>query len=199
MSAFLYYTVEKGGFWMFTLTVHDDLYLKLLEPKDARAVYMLIQQSKNHLRKWLFWVDGTKKLEDSEAFIEESMKQQAANNGFQAGIWYKGEIAGIIGLHYINWINRTTSIGYWLGEPFQGKGIMTDACRALIDKLFNEYELNRIEIRAAVKNVKSQAVPERLGFTKEGCLRQCEWLHDHFADHFVYGLLREEYAAHRKS
>ncbi|ASB90974.1 GNAT family protein [Bacillus sonorensis] len=178
---------------MFTLTINDDLYLKMLEPKDARDVYMMVQQSKRHLRKWLFWVDGTKKLEDSEAFIEESMKQTAANNGFQAGIWYQNEFAGIIGLHYVNWINRTTSLGYWLGEPFQGKGIMTEACRALIDMLFNDYELNRIEIRAATKNMKSQAIPERLGFTKEGRLRQCEWLHDHFADHFVYGLLREDY------
>ena len=183
---------------MFKLMVRDDLYLKMLEPKDARAVYMQIQQSKDVLRKWLFWVDGTKQLEDTEAFIEESMKQAAANNGFQAGIWHQGQFAGIIGLHYINWINRTTSIGYWLGEPFQGKGLMTDACRALIDTLFSEYDLNRIEIRAAVQNVKSQAIPERLGFTKEGCLRQCEWLHDHFADHFVYGLLKEEYEARSK-
>ena len=70
--------------------------------------------------------------------------------------------------------------------------MMTDACRALIDTLFSEYDLNRIEIRAAVQNVKSQAIPERLGFTKEGCLRQCEWLH------FVYGLLKEEYEARSK-
>lgn len=76
--------------------------------------------------------------------------------------------------------------------------MMTDACRALIDTLFSEYDLNRVEIRAAVQNVKSQAIPERLGFTKEGCLRQCEWLHDHFADHFVYGLLKEEYLARSK-
>ncbi|MFN2746698.1 GNAT family N-acetyltransferase [Bacillus sp. z60-18] len=183
---------------MFTLKIDHDLYLKMLEPKDAPAVYKQIQQSKQHLRKWLYWVDGTKKLEDTEAFIEDAMKQAAANNGFQAGIWHQQQFAGMIGLHYTNWTNRTTSIGYWLGESHQGKGIMTSACRALIDMMFNEYELNRVEIRAAVKNSRSRAIPERLGFVKEGCLRQCEWLHDHFADHFVYGLLRKEYAERGK-
>ncbi|MDA7026528.1 GNAT family protein [Bacillus sp. CLL-7-23] len=178
---------------MFTLDIHDGLYLKLLEPKDARFVYTLIQQSKHDLRDWLFWVDETKTIEDSEAFIEKSMKQVAANNGFQAGIWYQDQFAGIIGLHNINWINHNTSLGYWLGEAFQGKGIMTKACQAMIDMLFKEYELNRIEIRVATKNFKSQAIPEKLGFTKEGCLRQYERLHHGYVDHFVYGLLREEY------
>ncbi|MED2978954.1 GNAT family protein [Bacillus swezeyi] len=183
---------------MFKLKIDDDLYLKKLEPIDAPSVYMQIQQSKDDLRNWLYWVDGTKKLEDTEAFIEDCMKQAAANNGFQAGIWQQNQFAGIIGLHYINWINRTTSLGYWLGKSFQGNGMMTKACQGLIDMLFNECELNRIEIRAATKNFKSQAIPERLGFTKEGCLRQCEWLHDHYADHFVYGLLKEEYDARSK-
>src|SRR5690625_199905 len=84
-------------------------------------------------------------------------------------------------------------IGYWLDIEHQGKGIMTRAVRALTDYAFEEFDLNRVDIRAAVGNVKSRAIPERLGYKKEGVLRQSEWLYDHFVDHAVYSMLKSEW------
>lgn len=84
-------------------------------------------------------------------------------------------------------------IGYWLGEKYQGKGIMTKACKALIQYCFEELNLERIEIRVATENIKSQAIPERLGFQKEGCLRNAEVLYDQYIDLYVYGLLKKEF------
>jgi ribosomal-protein-serine acetyltransferase len=54
-----------------------------------------------------------------------------------------------------------------------------------------------VEIGCAPGNRKSCAIPERLGFTREGVLRQREWLYDHFVDHVVYGILAEEWRARR--
>ncbi|CAM3067280.1 GNAT family protein [Filibacter tadaridae] len=139
------------------------------------------------------WVGFTKKVSDSIEFIEGTLKQFDDNNGFQAGIWYRGELAGVIGLHGINWANKSTSIGYWLGEGFRGKGLMTTACKAIIDYCFNELGLKRIEIRTATENHKSQAIPERLGFQKEGCTRSSEFLYDRYVDHYVFGLIKEDY------
>ena len=68
---------------------------------------------------------------------------------------------------------------------------MTKACQAVVNYCFNELELNRIEIRTATENVKSAAIPHRLGFEQEGHLQQAEWLYDKFVDHFVFGLIRE--------
>ena len=56
-----------------------------------------------------------------------------------------------------------------------------------------ELQLNRIEIRAAIGNVKSQAIPEKLGFAKEGCVREAEWLYDHYVDHIIYGMLKSDF------
>lgn len=178
---------------MFYFKLNDDSELRLLELRNARDLFFLTDKSRIHLRKWLPWVDFTKEVNDSKEFIEGSLKQFGDNNGFQAGIWYKGELAGVIGLHSIDWVNKSTSIGYWLGEEFQGKGLMITACKAVINYCFNELGLKRIEIRTATENYKSQAVPERLGFQKEGCTRSSEFLYDKYVDHYVFGLIKEDY------
>ena len=64
------------------------------------------------------------------------------------GIMFRGQLAGMIGLSPIDWANAKTSIGYWLGAEFEGRGIATRSCRALIDYLFKELKINRVEIRA---------------------------------------------------
>lgn len=123
---------------MFCHKVSDDIQLKLLELRDAEAIFALTDASRPYLREWLPWVDGTKTVDDSRAFIKSTLQQFAANDGFQAGIFYKGELTGVIGFHKINWTNRSTSIGYWLGEGFQGRGIMTSACRTMVGITFEE-------------------------------------------------------------
>lgn len=70
---------------------------------------------------------------------------------------------------------------------------MTRALKSLIAYGFKELGLNRIEVRVAVENKKSRALPERLGFTEEGRLREAERLYDHYVDHIIYGLLTEEW------
>lgn len=178
---------------MFYFRLDDDSELRLLEPRHAENLFLLTDKSRKYLREWLPWVDFTKEVSNSKEFIEGTLKQFGNNNGFQAGIWYKGELAGVIGLHGINWDHKSTSIGYWLGEDFQGKGLITSACKSVIDYCFKELKLKRIEIRAATENHKSQAIPERLGFQKEGCIRSAEFLYGRYVDHYIYGLVKEDY------
>jgi ribosomal-protein-serine acetyltransferase len=114
-------------------------------------------------------------------------------NRFHCCIWYGGRIAGVTGLPHIDWANRKSEIGYWLGQEFQGEGIMTRCIRTLINYLFESLELNRVEIHTAVENKRSQAIPERLGFFQEGIIRDGEWLYDHYVDMVIYGLLRRDW------
>ncbi|SDN18974.1 GNAT family N-acetyltransferase [Alkalicoccus daliensis] len=178
---------------MFKYSVDSDISMKLLQERHTQELYRLTDSSRDSLREWLPWVDFINSAEDSGKFIQQALQQLAENNGFQAGIWFEDKLAGVIGMHYINWANKETSLGYWLGKDFEGKGIMTKSCKAIVDHCFNELHLNRIEIRAAVQNYKSNAVPERLHFQKEGTVRQAEWLYDYFADHNVYGLIKEDW------
>ena len=141
------------------------------------------------MHEWLPWLDGNTTVDDSRAFIIHAKEQHFSNMGFQAGVWYEQKLAGIAGFHPIDWQNRIAMIGYWLGEEYEGKGIMTESCKLLINYAFDEYDLNRIEIRCASGNSRSCAIPERLGFTKEGIIRDGEWLYDHFVDLFLYSML----------
>ncbi|HET7579668.1 MAG TPA: GNAT family protein [Bacillales bacterium] len=178
---------------MFTYRLGEDSYLKLLDLEDTKAVFALVNSDREHLREWLPWVDGNKSEADSRVFIESTKKQFADNNGFQVGIWYKGELAGVAGFHEIDWKDRKTEIGYWLGEQFQGNGLMTKTCRALIDHAFGAWELNRVEICCGTGNVKSCAIPERLGFMKEGTIRDDEWVNGRYISYHVFGLLKSEW------
>ena len=99
----------------------------------------------------------------------------------------------MVGYHAIDWENRSTALGYWLGKGYQGKGLVTAACRALVEHAFGELDLNRVSIACATENKKSCAVPDRLGFRREGVVRQAEWLYDHFVDHAVYATLASEW------
>lgn len=178
---------------MFGMKVNEQIRLKILEAHDTEALFNLINRSRNSLREWLPWVDAIEQPSDTRAFIKRGLLQFADGHGFQCGIWYEGMLVGVIGLHEINHMHRKTSIGYYLDKQFEGHGIMTQAVEALIKYCFDEIDLNRIEISAAVHNEKSRAIPERLGFTREGMLRDNELLNGIYSSSYIYSLLKSEY------
>ncbi|WP_075618512.1 GNAT family N-acetyltransferase [Paenisporosarcina indica] len=178
---------------MFVHKIDDELSLKLIELKDAERVFELTSNSRDYLREWLPWVDMTIENEDTVGFIKMCLRGFAENKSLNAVILYKGDLVGVAGFNNLNWSNKTAYIGYWLGEEYQGNGIMTRVAKALTDYALTELSLNKVEIRAAVENKKSRSIPERLGFVNEGCIRQAEWLSDHYVDHVVYGMLADEW------
>ncbi|MDQ2743204.1 MAG: GNAT family N-acetyltransferase [Chloroflexota bacterium] len=178
----------------FSLTIDHELELRLFEERHAAPLFSLTDRNREHLRVWLPWVDHTRSAGDTRAFIWQSLQQFAGNNGLNAGIWYQGELVGAIGLRFLDWNAKRTEIGYWLSQDMEGRGIMTRAVSALLDYIFGDLGLNRVEIRAATGNRRSRAVPERLGFTHEGTIRQEERLTDSYTDSAVYGILAEEWA-----
>lgn len=177
---------------MFSHNIDEDLELRLLEGRHAEELFKLVDQNRKYLREWLPWVDGTKSAADTREFIRKSLEKFARNDGFSAGLFFRGRLAGVIGYHGIDWSNRATAIGYWLGEAFQGRGFMTRACGALVDHAFRDLGLNRVEIRCATENQRSRAIPERVGFREEGVARQAEWLYDHFVDLVIYAKLASQ-------
>ncbi len=180
---------------MFSLLIDPDISLALLQLHHADLLFALIDHNRSHLRTWQVWVDQTKTVNDSRDFIQRSLQSFAEQGNPVCGIWYQNSLVGVIGMHGIDLDNFSTSIGYWLSASHQGKGIMTRACAGLIDYAFLELKLHRVWIEAAVHNHKSRAIPQRLGFTEEGILRQSHLLNDRYVDMVQYGLLAEEWTS----
>lgn len=178
---------------MFIYDIDEEITLSILIDNDAERLFEITNQSREYLREWLPWVDQTNTIKDSQTFIQMSTQMYLDRIGLTAGIFYKNVLVGVAGFNRIDWENKIGYIGYWLASDYQNRGIMTRVVHGLIDYAFNHYDLNRIDIRTATENKKSQAIPERLGFTNEGMVRQAEWLYDHFVDHFIYGLLKSEW------
>ncbi len=172
------------------IPVDDGLELRLVEERDADEIFRATEANRAYLREWLPWVDSTRSVQETRAFIERSLEQVRLSDGFQCRILADGRFAGMIGYLYHDWKNLRTEIGYWLQRDLQGRGIMTRATGALVDFAFENLGLNRVEVRAATDNRRSRAVPERLGFIQEGVLREAAWLNNHFIDLVVYAKLR---------
>jgi ribosomal-protein-serine acetyltransferase len=180
----------------FPLALPGGHLLRPLSTSDARELYALIEANRELLAAWMPWArDQT--LTDTEEFIQRASEQSADDNGFQAAILESGEILGVAGFHGVDPRNLSTSIGYWLSESAQGRGIATETVRELVDYAIGTWGLDRVEVRAAVENRRSRAIPERLGFTFEGVLRDAEIIGGRHVDQAVYAMLARDWPLHR--
>ena len=182
----------------FRLKVDDESELELLNQSHADELFELIEENREYLKQWLPWLDNNRYLQNTIDFISITQMQYERNETVQFALINREGIVGVVGFHKIDWMNRATAIGYWIGEEYQGRGLITKACSRVLDYSFGRMGLNRIEIRCATENAKSRAIPERLGFKEEGLIRDAEWLYDHYVDHIVYGMLEFDWANNKK-
>ena len=182
----------KAGEETCHIELADGRWLCLLEESDAQELYAVVEANRDHLARWMPWAAG-QTLEDTLTFVRRTHEQLASNNGFQTAVIEDGGIAGVIGFHGVSWQHRSTSVGYWLAESAQGRGTKTRAVRTLVDHAFGTWRLHRVEIRAAVDNTRSCAIPERLGFIQEGVAREAERVGDRCVDLAVYSVLASDW------
>jgi ribosomal-protein-serine acetyltransferase len=167
--------------------------MRLGVKSNADELYTVVSNNLKHLEEWLPWATKNYSLDSALEFIKTSRQQFADNKHENLLIFLENKLVGGIGLNDFNWSNKSVEIGYWLAENVQGKGIITKCCGKLIEYCFKELKLNRIVIRCAAENIKSQKIPERLKFTKESTLREALLLNDRFVDLIVYSMLKEEW------
>lgn len=176
---------------MFVLRIDPATELRELQPADAAVLFALTDENRAYLREWLPWVDDTRTVDDSLRFIEDGLRAWDEKLSLHAGIWRSGVLCGVISYNYLNFAVRLTELGYWIGAQHQRKGLATAASRALVTYAFEELNLLRVEIRCAVGNAKSRAIPRRLGFVEEGVVPQFEWLNGRYLDALVYSMTPE--------
>lgn len=164
--------------------------VRSLEFGDVETIFSLVDAERDRLRRWLPWVDSIRTLDDERQWLTGIRSTENPPEEV-FGIWAGNTFAGGIGMSFDR-LNDQGDIGYWLGAAFEGRGLVTRACRALISHGF-ERGLHRISIHAAPANARSRSVAERLGFTREGVLRQAGKTGHGYVDLVVYGMLADEW------
>lgn len=171
----------------------EGLELALAVPQHAEALFELIDANRDHLRRWLPFVDATRDVGYTRTFLKSQLRELAEGRALTLVLFHRGRAAGVLGLNRVDAVNRVASLGYWLAEDATGQGLMTRAVRRLVELAFAHFPVDRIEIHCAADNRASCAIPERLGFTREAVLRRALRAHEFTDDRVVWGLLREEW------
>jgi ribosomal-protein-serine acetyltransferase len=173
-----------------TLPVRPGVELRGFEPDDADTVYALVESERERLSERMSFIYWVASADDVRAFIEECRASERNADG--NGIWVDGALAGTIGVTVDRF--NAGDVGYWLGSAFEGRGLVTDSCRVLINHAFRVMGLHRVTIHAEPDNVRSCAVADRLGFTREAVLREACKVGDRYGDLAVYAMLEREWA-----
>lgn len=175
---------------MLGIRVDDEVFLRLHEERNAEELFLLVEENRAHLRARLPWVDATTSAEDTRSFIRRTLLNLVEGKQYGFDILFRGQLVGAIDLRIED--PKEAEVGYWLSEKAQGQGIVSRATRALVRFAFADLGLNIVVIKSAKDNVRSRAIPERLGFTLEATLREREV---GGKDQIVYSLLRSEWEA----
>ncbi|MCM3733614.1 GNAT family N-acetyltransferase [Fictibacillus nanhaiensis] len=151
----------------------DRLLIRMPMPGDGKVMYEAINASIEELKPWLPFAQMEQTEEDVEVNIREAHLKFLKREDLRLLVFLKdsGELVASSGLHRIDWDIPKFEIGYWIDSRHSGKGYMTEAVQGITDFAVNELKARRLEIRCDTSNIKSAAIPERLGFTLEGILR----------------------------
>lgn len=175
----------------FASRVDDDIELVLLEHHHTDAIHALVLASLDHLRPWEEIARPDLTRAETLEYVTASQRAWAEGRSLPTAIVYRGEIAGVVGARIAPEVGRA-EIGYWLGAAHAGKGIMSRAVRALVQTLFEDEGMHRVELRTAADNRRSRALADRLGFTLEGTLREAYPIDGVRHDLCIYGRLRSD-------
>ncbi len=181
---------------MKILIVNENVRLKEIGYEDVKPIFKIIDSERKYLREWLPFVDETKNVNYTQEFVDQYLESESGELTFT--IFFKNQLVGLVGTKDTDFDNKKTEIGYWLSESFQNRGIVTESCRTLISYIFDEMDLNRIQLKAATGNIKSQQVAERLNFVREGVERDGELHARGFVDLVVFGLLKRDWNTLKK-
>lgn len=173
--------------------IPPDFFIREATLADAAIIWQTIYDNRDYLRTWLPFVDNLKDVSDEEAFLKQQLSAPYDERNIVFVIGQGHELCGLVGFVNSDFPNHRTEIGYWLIPEYQGRGVMTSCVRHLCQWAVSERGINRIQIRCAVGNQQSNAIPRRLGFTLEGTEREGELLaNGSYTDINVYSILKRE-------
>ena len=153
------------------------------EHEHDKEMFDAIEESREFIREYLFWVDGTKTIDDVVKTTDMFYQKWEEDDEWAYDIYSLDDhkLIGCIGAHCISFSNQSAELGYWLRLSETSKGYMTEAILALEKELF-ECGLHRLIIRCDINNLNSSNVAKRSGYKLESVAKEAIYhytgLHD---------------------
>jgi ribosomal-protein-alanine N-acetyltransferase len=190
------YAGHDGRMSLPTPTLNSDrLRLRPFTDADAGALYAL-HSNAHVLRYWDSppWSEPAR----AERFIATCRRMADEGSGTRLAMdrVSDGVFVGWCTLARWNPDYRSASLGYCLDDAAWGHGFATEGAHALLRWAFGTLDLNRVQAEADTRNAASARVLEKLGFVREGTLREDCVVNGEVSDSWVYGLLRREWSPH---
>ncbi len=174
----------------------ERILLRPFRDDDAPALWEAVDSSRDHLKRWMPWVNEHNSPDFSREYIRKMQAKWTLRDDFPMGIWRltDGRLLGATGLHRIDWNVPAMESGYWLRPEAIGQGYTTEAVCLLRDFAFNHLRAERLEIRCDAQNAPSAAVPRRLAFVHEATLRcSRRTVTNDLGDTMIFALTRADF------
>jgi ribosomal-protein-alanine N-acetyltransferase len=172
------------------------VYLRAPGMQDYAAWAELRALSRQHLTPWEpQWARDELARSSFRRRLRAAQREARDDLGYSYLIFAETPLRLVGGLNVSNvrrGIAQTASIGYWIGAPYAGRGLMTDAVRAVALFAFANLRLHRLEAACLPTNAASMRVLEKTGFRLEGQARQYLKIDGRWQDHSLYALLQSD-------
>jgi RimJ/RimL family protein N-acetyltransferase len=174
------------------LIATERLVLRRFRASDAET--LAAYRSDPDVARYQSWAPPVP-IEQARAIVASLERADPSRPGwFQYAIELTADRAhiGDVGVR-LNDNRRQAEIGFTLARAYQGRGLGSEAVRAVLDHLFRVQGLHRVSAECDARNTASARLLERVGFTREGMLRQHTWINGEWTDDLLFGLLAGEW------
>jgi len=177
---------------MFSHPLSSTAELRSLEIWNTEEFAQHMDRAREHIRPWVGPSFVTDSVDGARATLTRYAEHTAKDGARIFGIWDDGVLVGGVMFVEFSATAGTCEIGCWLEPGAEGRGLITSACRVLLQWAFVTRGIRRAEWRCRADNARSSAVAQRLGMTFEGVLREAWKVGDTFHDKQVWSLLSSE-------
>jgi len=184
----------------------ERLALEVPAESDAPTLFSLVGgEDRLEVTSGLLW-DGPDEIAETLGFIRQAQTERYGESGFHWAIrdrsgvitGFPGTAVGMISARPSSEAGRG-DVGYWLGKPYWGQGLMREALTAVLDLCFGDFDQVKVEAEIFTTNSRSKRLVESLGMQLEGTIRSSHYKRGEWVDAHIYGILRSEWTVLRSS